>query len=267
MLLGVGVVVVLVGIFDVMQTEHSILRNYPVIGHMRFLMEGIRPELQQYFIERNYDGRPFDRNTRSSVYQRAKDVNEEHPFGTERDLYAVGYEYLVHSTAPVKTMERATSCADRRPRLHPALRNVVAERERDELRQPERQRHRGPEPRGSGGWLRPRHRRRGDQPLPPSRRRPGLGDRLGLLRLPDAGRGVRRGRVRSQGRRPPGEDGAPQAQPGSQARYRRGAARGEGQPGDRRDPRGPSGTNGDLAGLPPGVRHAARAGALHRPDA
>ena len=90
---------------DVVQTKHSILRNYPVIGHMRYLMEGIRPELQQYFIERNYDGRPYDRNTRTSIYQRAKGEAEEHPFGTERDLYEVGYEYLVHSTAPVAPMQ------------------------------------------------------------------------------------------------------------------------------------------------------------------
>ena len=68
---------------------------------MRFLLEGIRPELQQYFIERNFDGRPYDRDTRSSIYQRAKGIKEEQPFGTERDVYEVGYEYLVHSTAPV----------------------------------------------------------------------------------------------------------------------------------------------------------------------
>ncbi|RLV50097.1 FMN-binding glutamate synthase family protein [Nocardioides mangrovicus] len=74
---------------------------------MRFLLEGIRPELQQYFIERNYDGRPFDRDTRSAIYQRAKSTKEEAPFGTERDVYEVGYEYLVHSTAPVETMSEA----------------------------------------------------------------------------------------------------------------------------------------------------------------
>lgn len=90
-----------VGVHDLVQTQHAILRNYPVIGHMRFLMEGIRPELQQYFIERNFDGRPYDRNTRSSIYQRSKGEQEEQPFGTERDLYAVGYEYLVHSSRPV----------------------------------------------------------------------------------------------------------------------------------------------------------------------
>lgn len=104
--LAAGVVVVLLGVavHDVAQTRHSILRNYPVLGHIRFLMEDVRPELQQYFIERNYDGRPFDRNTRSSIYQRAKGDREDQPFGTERDLYAVGYEYLVHSTHPVEPM-------------------------------------------------------------------------------------------------------------------------------------------------------------------
>ena len=107
LLLAVAVLVIAVGTYDLLQTEHAILRNYPVIGHMRFLMEGIRPELQQYFIERNVDGRPFDRNTRSSIYQRAKGVSEAHPFGTEQDLYAVGSEYLVHSVAPRPTMQSA----------------------------------------------------------------------------------------------------------------------------------------------------------------
>nr|WP_246416579.1 FMN-binding glutamate synthase family protein [Nocardioides luti] len=95
----------LLGVYDVVQKKHAILRNYPVLGHMRYLLEGIRPELQQYFIERNFDGRPFDRDTRSSVYQRAKGIKGEQPFGTERDLYAVGYEYLLHSTVPVEPMK------------------------------------------------------------------------------------------------------------------------------------------------------------------
>jgi glutamate synthase domain-containing protein 2 len=92
---------VVLGVYDLAQSKHAILRNYPVIGHMRYLMEGIRPELQQYFIERNYDGRPYDRDTRSSIYARAKGENEEQPFGTERDVNEIGYEYLVHSTKPV----------------------------------------------------------------------------------------------------------------------------------------------------------------------
>ncbi len=104
-LLVLLVLLLLLGIHDVLQKKHAILRNYPVLGHLRYLLESIRPELQQYFVERNFDGRPFDRDTRSSVYQRAKGIKEEQPFGTERDLYAVGYEYLLHSTVPVDVME------------------------------------------------------------------------------------------------------------------------------------------------------------------
>ena len=104
-LVAVLLLLLAVGCYDLAQKKHSILRNYPVIGHMRFLMEDIRPELQQYFIERNYDGRPFDRNTRSSIYQRAKGLKEEQPFGTERDVDEPGYEYLVHSTKPVDVPE------------------------------------------------------------------------------------------------------------------------------------------------------------------
>ncbi|NDK91305.1 FMN-binding glutamate synthase family protein [Gordonia desulfuricans] len=90
-----------VGVYDLVQRRHSILRNYPVVGHFRFLLEDIRPELQQYFIERNFDGRPFDRDVRSLIYERAKGTAAELSFGTERDIDAAGYEYLVHSTAPI----------------------------------------------------------------------------------------------------------------------------------------------------------------------
>ncbi|GLZ52984.1 FMN-binding glutamate synthase family protein [Actinomycetospora sp. NBRC 106378] len=99
-LLGVIGLMLLLGIVDVVQTRHSILRNYPVIGHLRFLLEKIRPELQQYFIERNVDGRPFPRDTRTIVYERSKGIAGEKAFGTELDVNAVGYEYLVHSAAP-----------------------------------------------------------------------------------------------------------------------------------------------------------------------
>lgn len=88
------------GAYDLVQRRHSVLRNYPVLGHLRFLMERVRPELQQYFIERNYDGRPFDRDVRSIVYERAKGVEAEEPYGTERDVYQPGYEFLVPSMAP-----------------------------------------------------------------------------------------------------------------------------------------------------------------------
>ncbi|MFD9687179.1 FMN-binding glutamate synthase family protein [Kitasatospora sp. NPDC059146] len=92
---------------DLLQTRHSVLRNFPVIGHLRFVLEGIRPEVQQYFVERNVDGSPFDRDTRSIVYQRAKGTDAEEPFGTELDLYGTGREFLVPSMAPVAVPDRA----------------------------------------------------------------------------------------------------------------------------------------------------------------
>jgi glutamate synthase domain-containing protein 2 len=92
-----------VAIHDVVQKKHSILRNYPLAGHLRFLFEDIRPELQQYFIERNFDGRPYDRDTRSIIYERAKGIAGEQAFGTERDVTAPGYEWLLHTARPLPT--------------------------------------------------------------------------------------------------------------------------------------------------------------------
>ncbi|MFD9127665.1 FMN-binding glutamate synthase family protein [Kitasatospora sp. NPDC059571] len=91
---------------DVLQRRHSILRAYPVLGRLRFAMEAVRPEIQQYFVERNVDGRPFDRDTRTIVYQRAKGTDAEEPFGTEQDLYRSGREYLVPSLAPCDVPDR-----------------------------------------------------------------------------------------------------------------------------------------------------------------
>lgn len=89
------------GAHDLTQRRHSLLRNYPIVGRMRFLLEAVRPELQQYFIERNFDGRPYDRDVRSLIYERAKGTTSDVAFGTERDIDADGYEYLVHSAAPL----------------------------------------------------------------------------------------------------------------------------------------------------------------------
>ncbi|MBD3782592.1 MAG: FMN-binding glutamate synthase family protein [Micrococcales bacterium] len=102
---GAGVGVAALAAWDLLQKRHTILRRYPVIGHARYLLEDIRPEIQQYFIERDWDGRPFDRNTRSVVYERAKGIHGEKAYGTERDVNEVGYEYLVHSMTPLDPPE------------------------------------------------------------------------------------------------------------------------------------------------------------------
>lgn len=88
------------GLHDATQTKHSILRNYPVLGHMRFLLEFIRPEIRQYFIESDNDGAPFSRAQRSLVYQRAKGDSDKKPFGTQLDVKADGYEWINHSMVP-----------------------------------------------------------------------------------------------------------------------------------------------------------------------
>ncbi|WNM24146.1 FMN-binding glutamate synthase family protein [Demequina capsici] len=96
-----------VAAYDLIQRRHSVLRNYPVVGHLRYGLERIRPEVQQYFIERNWDGRPFDRDIRSIIYERAKGTLEEQAFGTERDVYRPGHEYLVHSVHPAREPQEA----------------------------------------------------------------------------------------------------------------------------------------------------------------
>ena len=88
------------GFRDTRQTRHAVLRNYPVIGHMRFLLEFIRPEMRQYFIEGDNEAAPFSRQQRSLVYQRAKGESDKRPFGTQMDVGAAGYEWINHSMVP-----------------------------------------------------------------------------------------------------------------------------------------------------------------------
>jgi glutamate synthase domain-containing protein 2 len=85
---------------DLTQDRHAILRNYPIVAHMRFILEKIRPEMRQYFFEDEKTGMPFSRDKRAVVYQRAKSQLDKRPFGTQYDVYAEGYEWLHHSMAP-----------------------------------------------------------------------------------------------------------------------------------------------------------------------
>ena len=89
----------LLGLRDLIQTSHAVLRNYPIAAHLRFLLEEIRPEIRQYFFESEKDGLPFSRDQRAIVYQRAKMALDKRPFGTQLDVYAQGYEWLCHSIA------------------------------------------------------------------------------------------------------------------------------------------------------------------------
>jgi len=88
------------GVRDLLQTRHSIRRNYPILGNLRFFFEFIRPELRQYIVESDTEARPFSRNQRSIVYQRAKKELDKVPFGTQLDLYEAGNEWITHSMFP-----------------------------------------------------------------------------------------------------------------------------------------------------------------------
>lgn len=88
------------GLVDYFQVKQSVRRNYPLVGRFRYLLESIRPEINQYFVESNTDGTPFNREQRSLVYQRAKHDLDTLPFGTQRDVYASGYEWVNHSLSP-----------------------------------------------------------------------------------------------------------------------------------------------------------------------
>ncbi|MGE6316411.1 FMN-binding glutamate synthase family protein [Shewanella baltica] len=96
---------VLLGLYDLFQAKHSILRNFPVIGHMRYLLEMIGPELHQYFVESDTDGKPINKNHRNYIYERAKEQNQTRPFGTQLNVYDDNYKWMQHSIYPAKKMD------------------------------------------------------------------------------------------------------------------------------------------------------------------
>jgi glutamate synthase domain-containing protein 2 len=99
---GFFALLALIGLWDYLQPGQAIRRNYPVVAHLRFLLEYFRPEIRQYFLEADRDETPFSRAQRSIVYQRAKGVVDKRPFGTQLDLYEAHYEWINHSISPVE---------------------------------------------------------------------------------------------------------------------------------------------------------------------
>jgi glutamate synthase domain-containing protein 2 len=104
-LAGASGALFVLGIRDLHQFRHSILRNYPVVGHLRFLLESFRPEIRQYIIESDQDEVPFNRQDRGLVYQRAKGVEDKRPFGTIENVYSSGYAWLTHSALPTTILD------------------------------------------------------------------------------------------------------------------------------------------------------------------
>lgn len=95
----------ILGVHDILQKKLNILRLYPVVGHLRFLLQAIRPQIQQYFIESNTDGKPFSREERELVYNRAKNLLDVLPFGTQRNVHESGFDSINHSMAPKEVDE------------------------------------------------------------------------------------------------------------------------------------------------------------------
>lgn len=89
------------GVIDMIQTRQSIRRNFPLLGRLRYVLEDMRPKIQQYFVENDTDGAPINRNDRSVIYQRAKKQIDTTPFGTQLNVYAEGYEWMSHSIVPL----------------------------------------------------------------------------------------------------------------------------------------------------------------------
>ena len=91
----------ILGLYDMLQSDHAIRRNFPLFGRGRWLMEGLRPYIRQYLLESDTDGAPISRMYRNIVYQRAKSVRETVPFGTRVDTYRTGYEWMGHSLSAI----------------------------------------------------------------------------------------------------------------------------------------------------------------------
>ncbi len=98
----------LLGVWDLLQPRHSIRRNYPVLGHVRWLAEMVRPEIRQYLIESDQERAPFSRNQRSLVYARSKNEGSERSFGTQVDVYSEGYDFIGHSIRPAQALDPRT---------------------------------------------------------------------------------------------------------------------------------------------------------------
>lgn len=98
--LGIVMIPVIIGYVDFFQKKHTLMRNFPIFGRLRWTMEALRPKMYQYFIESDTDGMPINRIDRSTIYQRSKKEVDSMPFGTQLDVYKEGYEWMMHSIVP-----------------------------------------------------------------------------------------------------------------------------------------------------------------------
>ena len=231
------------GVHDLRQSRHAILRNYPVIGHLRFLLEYIRPEMRQYFIESDSEAAPFSRAQRSLVYQRSKGEPDNRPFGTQMNVTIAGYEWINHSMQPTRLADhdfRIVIGGSSNPAspagqvctqpYNASVFNISAMSfgalSANAILALNQGAKLGGFAHDTGeGSISAHHRAHGGDL--------DLGDRLRLLRLPRRGRQLQRRTLRRQRARSAGQDDRDQAEPGRQARPRRRAAGAQGHGRDR----------------------------------
>ena len=111
-LLSIFVPLILMGIYDMAQSQKTIRRNFPLLGRVRYILEALGPGVRQYFIEADLEGKPFNRQQRSLVYQRSKKQTDSNPFGTQLNVYDEGYEWINHSINAIAFKE-----VDQNPRI------------------------------------------------------------------------------------------------------------------------------------------------------
>src|SRR5882724_1579988 len=100
----VGGLVVLVAAYDLLQRRHAVLRNFPVVGHLRFLLEAVGPELRQYIVTSNDEERPFSRDQRTWIYASSKRENNYFGFGTDSDIELLpSYLIVKHAAFPLNS--------------------------------------------------------------------------------------------------------------------------------------------------------------------
>ena len=101
------IIFVIIGILDMIQKKSAIIRNFPVVGHLRGMLSGFGPEIRQYFVESDTNGTPFNRLQRKIIESRANNMDGTHPFGTELNVYEENYEWMPHSIYPVEKLNEA----------------------------------------------------------------------------------------------------------------------------------------------------------------
>ena len=113
LLVGVGAAMAALACYDLLQRQHAILRNFPVVGHLRYLLESVGPELRQYIVTDNRQERPFDRDQRRWIYTSSKGANNNFAFGSDEDLDASPGLIIINQSA--FPLPRPDPSADRLP--------------------------------------------------------------------------------------------------------------------------------------------------------